>query len=122
MVLKAAQRRREFRGILRLRSHPPLDRRERGPLGKRVREVRRLNRKLLGLLARVVPRRLSLRDLVREKRTLTRNRIDRRSVVSKRVPIDRAAVATGQEEPRKQRSRRFALTQEACTYRLQPIG
>ena len=98
MVSKAAQRRCELRGIPRLRSHPLLDRRERGPFFERVREVRRLDLELFGLLARVVAGRLSLPDFMGEKRTLTRDRVDCCSVVSKRVPVDRAAVATDQKD------------------------
>ena len=61
-------------------------------VAERVREVRRLDRELLGLLAReervVRPR----RDVVREQRALAGDRVERRSVVRQRMPIDGAAV------------------------------
>ena len=53
-VLQAVQRRRDPRGILCLRSYPLLDRRECRPLRESVREVRRLDGELLGLLTREV--------------------------------------------------------------------
>jgi len=97
VVVQALQRRRQRRSILRLGANSPLDRHERLPLGKRIREVGRLDAQRFGLFAREVHRRLPVRDVMCEQGAFAGHRVDARSVVRQGVPVDRAAVTTGEQ-------------------------
>ena len=98
MVVQPLQSGRQHRRVLRLLANPPLDRRQRLPPRQRVRQVRRLNAQLLGLLAREIRRCPSPRHIPGEKRALTSDRIERRRIVRQRVPIDSTAVAASEHE------------------------
>jgi len=98
MIVQPLQSGRKDRRALRLLANPPLDRRQRLPPRQRVRQVRRLNAQLLGLLTREIRRCPPPRHIPGEKRTLTSNRIERRRIVRQRVPVDGTAVAASDHE------------------------
>ena len=98
MVVQPLQSGRKHRRMLRLLADPPLDRRQRLPPRQGVRQVRRLDPQLLGLLTREIRRRPPPRHIPGEQRTLTSNRIERRPIIPQRMPIDRTAVAPGEHD------------------------